>query len=509
MPQHFDIAVVGAQPSAVIAAALLAKRGRRVILVDHGETATTYGRQGYRLPLVPTLVPQLDSSPPMLKVHDELGLGPELRASTRPLSPAFQAVLPRHRFDVPASTEALVDEVAREFPREAHAVRAFFTRLFAADDDLSALLRDELPVAPGSLVERWQSRSWRGRASSYGTPFDSAAWLAGIAPEHPLHDVLLSPLAFFGYIPADAPSTFHAVRLLGRYFRGVVEFTDRLGGLPAFLLKAARHAGVDVRQNATAAAIAVKGRRLEHLEIAGDRQPVTADYFVAGTLSPFHDLLPAHAQHPRFAGEEQAVRASGCLLVTNILVDRAVIPCGMGQALLLLNGRRQPRADAPADPPLLCQRFPAALAERKDGSRATDGREVLSIACPVHTADFEHSPDRLAAMRAQILGRVGRVVPFLAEFVRDTSLPADTGSWDVETDGARRVDPWRMHPLYETARAPVLGVAARSPRTYFKNLWHCGHDVVPGLGIEGDYIAGMATADGILADAGKRWTRKG
>jgi phytoene dehydrogenase-like protein len=508
MAQHYDIAVIGAQPSAVIAAALLAKRGRRVILVDHAENATTYGRKGFRLPLLPTLVPQHDSSPPIQRVHEELGLGPELRAATRALSPGFQALLPRHRFDVHADVGALGDELAREFPREAGAVATFLKRLMAADDELTAILRDALPVPARGLGERWRSRGWRGRSAPFAAPFDPATWLVGIDADHPLHDVLLSPHAFFGYVPSDAPSTFHAVRLLARYFRGVVEFTDRLGGLPAFLLRAARQAGVELRQGATAKGVQVKGRRLVQVEVEGERQDLSADYFIAGTLSPFSELLPASAQHPKFLGEEQAVRAAGSLLVMNLLVDRQVIPCGLGHSALLLNGRRRTREDAPVDPPVLLQRF-AAVSNDGGLLRVAEDQEVLSVACPVRTADLEHSPDRLAAMRLQLTARVGRVVPFLLDYVRDASIPVDTGSWDLESDGARRVDPWRLHPLYEMARTPMLGVAARSPRTYFKNLWHCGHDVVPGLGLEGDYVAGLATAEGILKDAGSRWARKG
>lgn len=510
MAQHYDVAVIGGQVAGVIAAALLAKRGRRVLLLDHGENATTYTRRGFLLPLAPGILPQLENSPAMHRVHDELGLAPVIRTEARLLSPSFQAILPRHRFDIASDPEALVAEIAKEFPREAPAASAFFTRLLAADDEMSAFLRDSSPLAPRTAWQWWRSRSLHARTPFLAQPFAASSWLAGLDADHPLRAALLSPLHFFGHLALETPSTLLAVRLLARYYRGVVTLADRHGGLRAFLLRAARQAGVEIRMGAVAKVVHPDGRTLRQLEIEDDKQLVTADYFVASTLGPFHELLAPSPRQARLAIEEQSVRAAGSLLVLNLVVDRDVIPCGLAESAFVLNGRCSPRGEAPPDPPLLILRQPAARADagRKSGGTDDPNHEVLSVVFPVRTGEIAHSPERLAAIRTQMVRRVGRIVPFLDEYVRDTSLATDTAGWDLETEqGTRRIDPWQVHPFFETAKPPWLGVSARSPRTYFKNLWRCGHDIVPGLGIEGDYIAGLATVDGIVQDAGRRWRR--
>ncbi|MBN1959909.1 MAG: hypothetical protein JW841_03105 [Deltaproteobacteria bacterium] len=511
MPQHFDIAVIGAEPAAVIAAALLCKRGRRVILIDNGEDVSTYGRNNYRLPLAPILTPQIENSAAMHKVHEELGLGPELRAHIRQLSPGLQTVLPHHRFNIYNDPQTLKTELSREFPKAADAIENFLNRLFAADNDLNNILRQYFPIKPKTLSERWRWRSWQQLTAAFARPFEPQQWLTDIALDHPLYDVLQSPLSFFGYLATDRPSTFQAIRLLARYFRGLIELHDQPEyGLPAFLMRVAKRVGVEVRHHATIVNIGLKKRYLHHLDIANDKQTITADYFINGTLAPFTELLPATAQHPRFTLEEQLVRPVGSLLVTNLLVDRAVIPCGMGQVLFVLNGRRQARKGDDIDPPMLLQRFTALQRDPKTNNRKAiidDKREVLSIAIPVRTTDFAHLPDRLANMKLQILERVGRVVPFLQRYICDMSLPTDTASWDIEDNGTRRVDPWRLHPLYETTNSPLLGISARSPRTFFKNLWHCSHAVLPGLGIEGDYITGLAVSENLLVEAYRKWRK--
>ncbi len=513
MTQHYDVAVIGGQPAGIIAAALLAKRGRRVLWVDNAEDGHTYRHQGFYLPLVPSLVPNLDNAPAAQRVFDELGLGPELRSVAHPASQSFQAVMPNHRLDVAPELPALLTELGIEFPDVRPALETFFERLFAIDDEISAFFAEHIPLAPARMGERWRAKRLQSQLDHLSVPFEEEAWLANIPENHPLRELLLGPLYFFGHLAAEQPSTLQAVRLIARYFRGVLEFSDTLGGLAAFMQRAAHSAGVEVHRDAEVTHIETDGRRIKQLELASERMPLTADYFIASTLGPFHTLLPPGAHTAHLAAEEEGVRATYSLLVMNLVVHRDVLPKGMGKALFLLNGRRQARDETPADPPAFLQRYPAQRGEvgstRGKQSVVDEEHEVLCAACPVRTSEVVHSPERLRSLRTQLVARVGRVVPFLNDFLRDTSLPADPSTWDVEAQGApRRIDPWRLHPLFTPGEPPFLGVAGRSPHTYYKNLLHCGREVLPGLGIEGEYMSGLAAADLLAKLAGKKWDTK-
>ena len=50
MAQHFDVIVIGGQLAGRIAAGLIARLGRRVLVVDQGESSPTYEDQGWLLP---------------------------------------------------------------------------------------------------------------------------------------------------------------------------------------------------------------------------------------------------------------------------------------------------------------------------------------------------------------------------------------------------------------------------------------------------------------------------
>lgn len=508
MAQHYDVIVIGMQASGLVTASLLAKRGRRVLLVDHGENTTYYQRGGYKLPLLPVLLPALEDSPPVRAVHDELGLAPELRAKGTMLEPAFQAVMPDHRVDLHASPERLSGEIGAEFPEVADAVKHFFERLFALDQEMTDFLARTPPLPPSGWRERWRTRKLLSAVKHLEAPFEQHDLFAGIPEDHPVRELLLGPLTFFGHLGTDSPSTFHAARLIARYYRGTLAFSDRLGSLQGLLAKAAETAGVEVRRGAVVKHVELAGKRIVHLTLEDDRHDYSADFFVNNALSPFEELVPPGKHQARYTMERGGLRPVGSLMVINLVVDCDVVPCGMAEALFVLNGRRKARGDEPVDPPLFLRRYPATRGEAaKPGKEAAEEtREVLSVACPVRTLDVARSPERLSALRAQMIGRVARVVPFLSEFLRDSSLTADTGSWDVDAEGVRRkIDPWALHPIYETTEPPLLGVAARRNRGYFKNLVHCTRDVVPGLGIEGEYIAGIAAADTLVHLAGKKW----
>lgn len=513
MAHHYDVAILGTQPAGVLAAALLAKRGRRVLLVDHGESVLSYRRRGLRLPLTPTLVPTLERSPATKRVHEELGILPQWRTTATPLRTTFQAVLPQHRLDIRPAAEDVLSEVSLEFPELRDAVANFFERLFALDDEATRLLEERGPLAPDGPFKKLRARVGTSPPARLDAPLETNDLMAGIPLDHPLREVLLGPLTFFGHLDADNPSTLHGVRLMANYFRGAVDFADSVEGWPTFLRRVAEEAGVDYRRSAIVRRVEISRRRVSALELEDDRLPYRADFFVSNTLGNPRELMATADLHPRFALDQERARPVGGLFVVNLMVRPEVIPCGLHRIAFLLNGRRQQRDDEPKDPPLMLRHYSALdSAAARNGNGNGDSKsesetyEVLSVACPVRVADIQHSPERFSLLKEQILGRVRRVVPFLDDHLVDVSSASDTTAWDIESEpNVRRIDPWTLHPIYETPERPFLGVSVRSLRTYYKNLLHCGRDVVPGLGVEGDYITAWSVADDIQRLAGKAW----
>src|SRR6266404_7755343 len=115
---YYDVIVCGGELTGLIAAALLGRRGFRVLLVGHDADRPTFEAGGHTLPRGPALLPSLDS-PPVARVLSELNCVQVVRRRAPALHPGFQVALPRHRFDVPADDDALLTELRREFAADA------------------------------------------------------------------------------------------------------------------------------------------------------------------------------------------------------------------------------------------------------------------------------------------------------------------------------------------------------------------------------------------------------
>ena len=94
----YDAVLIGLGLPTLLAGGLLSKRGFRVLLVGQGQPLPSYEIDGVRLPRAPFTLSGHDS-PAISRVFSELALKPLVRRRIRPLTPAFQAVLPRHRLE--------------------------------------------------------------------------------------------------------------------------------------------------------------------------------------------------------------------------------------------------------------------------------------------------------------------------------------------------------------------------------------------------------------------------
>src|SRR5262245_2413417 len=122
---HFDVIVVGGGLGALATGALLARRGFRVAWLAHDARPNTYAYRGATLLRGPAAIPFAET-PAFKRVLAELALGPLVRRRLAVPEPLFQVALPGHRIDVRAGSDALLAELAREFPEVRRPVEEFY-----------------------------------------------------------------------------------------------------------------------------------------------------------------------------------------------------------------------------------------------------------------------------------------------------------------------------------------------------------------------------------------------
>lgn len=128
---NYDVVVAGAGLAGVTSAALLAKRSKKVLLFDPardvGGLRSVHAREGSVFAPAPFLTYGYEQGGPLAAIAGELGIAQNVSL----LSPAYQVLLPDRRITVFAEQGETLEELRREFPRDAAAVQRCFHDLAA------------------------------------------------------------------------------------------------------------------------------------------------------------------------------------------------------------------------------------------------------------------------------------------------------------------------------------------------------------------------------------------
>ena len=131
--------------------------------------------------------------------------------------------------------------------------------------------------------------------------------------------------------------------------------------------------------------------------------------------------------------------------------------------------------------PVLLEVLPA-----RKGDKEVAGERVLAAAAYVSNAEHDAGEDRFKELAARISETALSACPFVEPFVIGRSTPY------LEAKNVRQR--LTFHPLLEVADEKFLGFGGLPHRTSCKNLFLANREVVPGLGLEGEFMAGVRAA---------------
>jgi phytoene dehydrogenase-like protein len=489
----YDACVVGSQLGGVLAGALLARRGYRVLHVDHDGLGTSYEDGGYLLPYAPAVLPSPRFLPAAEAALGELGLTTDLVRQLEPSSPDLQLLLPRHRVDIGHDGARRLQELRREWPGDADRLQGGFEALARLFEASTPFMKSIPPLPPGGFTERRAvSKALKFAASvpgASGTAVDEARPFEGLE-DHPLVAALAIAQRFLTY-QEGPPSPLAATRLLGAMLRG----SFRLPGGHVTLREAIRKKISESRgetlgndeERAVAEHLETDGGRVTAVRVAGSPNAWVARVFIAATDAPaFRRLLPVSETDGKTARLLQEVRPSRQLLAVNLVVKTAALPPALGETVLAL---RDPTGPDAAENAVLVQVLPARRDKGKGTHEVVPDERVLTAAAFVPADARAEGDEHLAALGRQIRDAVADAVPFFERHLVRESMPVLAAAKD------RRGSRLLPHPLYEVGDLdPVLGITGLPCRSPLKNLVFAGREVVPGLGIEGEFHAGLQAA---------------
>lgn len=491
---HYDLIVLGADVAGLVAAALVARRGKRVLVVPHGNPDGAYRLQGrtFALDTAPLVHA---TTPPVERVLAELGLVQQVRRLAAPIDGLQHHVVDDVRVDLGALQRNLELELDRVWPDhgavEAWALRRRWTD--ATENVLGELLASENALgAEGFWGRRFLSRV---AAQLPGRDVDECAPLG---EGHALRRIAAAPLPWLSHLTPAQLGKAAALRLGRLWSQGPEDLPAGERRMRELLLQRIDLHSGEVKRELRVAELIVKRGRVVGVTLLGKRDRYGCDHLIIATdprLLIEHGLLGDAA--PRALLQTLgAVATAASRFVMHVEIDeRGITPAFDGMALCC--PERDGLAADPADAgwvPDAAHGVGHIYVRSEPGSAENTRRLAITRIVAVD--------DDLSMMRERILDEldVRGVLPFARPWIRLCHSPhdgreAEDGNGEPHPElGPGSAISVPMAPLYFSDEEALLGVGLVPTSAGVRGLSFASRACLPGLGLEGEFAAGAAAA---------------
>jgi hypothetical protein len=475
----FDVVVCGADLAGLVAAALLGRRGMRVLVCGLDRTPATFTAGGYTLSREPGLLPAPDSEA-VARVLRELNYVQIIRRRAPPMHPAFQLVLPKHRMDF-SPAEAVPRELGREFPADLAPITQALGRLQETSATLDPILGSDLTLPPDGFWERREVGRVEGQLPPATTDL-----LAPLAADHPVRAGLTALAALTsGFAPVDLSAVVQA-RAYDVARRGLFRLEGGLPALQALFLDIIGTSSGEIRDKLTPVDLVLKRGRVVGLRVRPRDETIGLEHLIwAGPVAGLLQLCGDKAS--RKLKEVAAGLRPACYRYTLCLLVRPdALPQGMGARVIAVRDPAQPLIE---DNALLI------TVGAEDRQRA---HVPLWVECLVPAA-AAGGDGYLAVLRARLRERIGKVLPFFERHLLvlaspHDGLPPELSAAEPSLEPPEAIPAMPMAPALTSDLPRTLGVAGAPHATGIKNLILAGGENLPGLGREGEFVSAWGAA---------------
>ncbi|MCJ7499003.1 glycosyltransferase [bacterium] len=472
MPAPYHLTIIGTRFPQLALGTLLAKRGRRVLIVDTLGTESASensGIEGYRFRKRPIPMCGLDTGGFLRMFLNEIGIGRVLVNETYPLNEvSYQVVLPRHRLNIYPERDRLLAEISREFPENLDTIRELYeewdtiaSNWYGGQDNLEDLEKGWLQTAgiTQKLKGFFHARKMGDKIRSFDTSSPEYAFFS-------LQHQFLGAFSPTADIPPLPGALIHSV---GR--RGTYQETTGTGGLTTLMLQRFQEYGGELENDTQVSSIDINSREGLSLELSnGQRVHTRTISTTAGIAATIDGLLQKIPTMPlKGPSPIHPVRFY-------LGIEDRIVPEAMEDNLFLM------REDGGG--PLKIKSCYLALSPA-GSDMAPEGKRSITVTSLLSQEELKNiGPDDITAIREDLLQALEAVIPFLSE-----GLTAFSSDLDPDDE-------------YRISRALPTGVAAWSPgiigrmaiTTRFRGRASIISPTPWELGIEGEALAALAAA---------------
>lgn len=290
--EHYDAIVIGSGIGGLAAAALLARHGRRRVLVLErhyaiGGFTHVFHRPGFEWDVGVHYIGDTRPGGVVRALFDDLT---DARLEWADMGPIYdRVVLGDDRFDFPRGEAALRAALIDRFPAEAGAIDRYFTLVHeavAATHDFFA--SKALPRVLGALMMPLARRRFFRHSDR-----TTREVLESLTSDQRLIGLLTAQWGDYGLPPAQSSFAIHAL-VAHHYFEGAAYPVGGAARIAETIAPVIRAAGGELLRNAEVAEIVVDGNRAVGVRMAADGAVLSAPLIIsdAGVANTFGHLLP-------------------------------------------------------------------------------------------------------------------------------------------------------------------------------------------------------------------------
>jgi len=500
--RHYDVIVLGRSLGALAAAAVLARRDFRVLLLGQGQFGQTYRFEEHVL-CRRSFTLLAGSSPTWRRILHELAQSPQFRRRATPLDPMFVMLSEGRRIEVPPDMELFGREIEREFPEVRQLVDELYGSIATVNAAADTAFERDALWPPGSLWERFET----GRIAS---TLPLALDLLGKFPSgHAYREITTIPASFASnsaILGGDFPP-FALARLHGAWTRGVQALSRGEDELAEFLCeRIAAHGGVIELNRRATSLVTRRGVAIGVIE-DGEETATGAGAVLSDQSGEVLAALSGGEGITKAARDDwPRLNAEAGRFVVSVIVNTRGLPGPLSKEAFVVPTERKRRD--PRHPTVHLQRFEAsAFSERQ---QAKD--ETLLVAEAILPTRGSLT---LLEAREAVLGTLRDALPFLDEHLLIVDSAHDgLPLYDYRSGVRREVD--RVHlrgttpgaeameRLWKVEPTGYLDLAGEPVRGPIPNTYLVGKTVLPGLGQEGELMAAFGAAKLITRKDGAR-----
>jgi phytoene dehydrogenase-like protein len=475
---YYNVVVVGTELSGLIAAAILAKKNYRVLVLGYPGQENEYQVDGMRFVRRPSLFSGFDTSAPIKRVFAELSLSIEMQNRPKPLNPFYQVVMPDRRIDVVDKERIFRRELSREFPGDQDTIRTFYRVVHEQNKRLSTLLESNfvLPVSGFRDVRAWRKLVRETIEDGLNDP------LSVFPARHPFRSFAVAPLLFSSGCQVAPYSVNQLVRTVNHMSRGLYSIADGLDGLKNMFIEKVKANCGDYRARGNVERFTIRRGRVREVQLRERREIIGCDMVICNMdVKRFFNLFPEEHQKERYHLSILELQPTHVLYTLNIAVRSRAIPESMGNHVFLV---RNPAKPLEGNNIVLLTVDPAGAQPDKDV-------RTLAITSRLPIRHLRPTLDNLQAQDDELMRLAESVVPFLREhFITRASAWVST---DKRTQKPH-IDTTHLVPIYGRPTEDTLDASPISPRTAYKNVVVGGDHLHSGLGLEGAFLGGLNAA---------------